>query len=438
MKKANRLDILFGISLLFLSIFLFWGVRFIPFHPDETSLLYQSRDFEALISDPLSLVWDSSNEGVQEQTYRELNPPLPKYILGIGRYIAGFDAEHVSVDWNWSLTWEENEQAGALPPFELLKAARIASTMMLPFSIIILYLCGKRMKDRETGFVAALTFGIHALVLLHGRRAMAEGTLLFSVSLFILSTFLGSKRPWLAGLASSLAVCSKLSAVALFPIGLLSAVWVTSEERPSIKKAFGNGSIFIAVFAIITFSLNPFLWTNPIKALNVIYQARLEFLAGQVELIRILAPNQVLDNPLQRLAVMLAHLFITKPQMAEVGNYLAYTAEIEKAYLAQPLHNFLRGMIGGAVMLLLAALGMSFSILERGSRNIQKTRMAVLLFSGTLVQSLALLWANPLPFQRYYIPLIPFICLWIGLGGSALLHMTHKYTSPRAKSAQNS
>jgi 4-amino-4-deoxy-L-arabinose transferase-like glycosyltransferase len=436
MKKANRMDILFGISMLFICIFLFWGVRFIPFHPDETSLLYQSRDFEKLFSDPLSLRWNRAKEGELDQTYRELNPPLPKYILAIGRILGGFNSKRVSVDWNWSRSWEENEQAGALPPIELLEAARSASTIMLLSAILILYFCGKWMKDRQAGYIAALAFGTHALVLLHGRRAMAEGTLLFSVSLVILGAFLGNRRPWLAGLSSSLAACSKLSAAALFPFGLLSVVWSTSEERLSTTKILRDLLIFITVFGITFFSLNPLLWTNPLGALKAIYQARLEFLEEQIDLIRVLAPDQVLDSPLQRLMVMLAHLFIASPQMAEAGNYSAQTSAIEKAYLAHPLHNLLRGMIGGAITLSLTALGMAFSFLERKGEDPQKTRMAGLLFAGTLIQSIALLWANPLPFQRYYVPLIPFICLWIGTGGSTLLHLFLKYAL-RNKASQD-
>jgi len=37
-----------------------------------------------------------------------------------------------------------------------------------------------------------------------------------------------------------------------------------------------------------------------------------------------------------------------------------------------------------------------------------------------LAEALALLWANPLPFQRYYLPLIPFVTLWGAFGVSGL------------------
>lgn len=418
MRKANHADLFFGLLLLAASSFFLWGIRLLPFHPDETSLLYQSRDLELLLAAPLSMAWDPTKEEELDQAYRELNPPLPKYVLGIGRSVAGFGPDFVSMDWNWSLTWEENEAAGALPAFELLKAARAASAMMLPLSMLILYLCGRALKNQNAGVIAALAFGLHALVLLHGRRAMAEGTLLFSVSLAMLSFFGASKRPWFAGLATSLAACSKLSAMALFPVGLFSALWILPGEGRSNRRAMQNGLVFIAVFLIAYLSLNPLLWSSPIQAFGALYRSRVQFLSEQVELIRMLAPNQILESPLERIAVMLAHLYLTEPQMAEVGNYLAQTAAMESAYLAQPFHNFSRGIIGGAAMLIFTGLGMAFSVLEVRSKDLHKIRRVTLLFAGTLVQSMALLWANPLPFQRYYVPLIPWICLWVGIGAS--------------------
>jgi len=48
----------FWVFWLLWTIFLIWGISLIPFHPDETSLLYQSRDFEILLSDPASLIWN--------------------------------------------------------------------------------------------------------------------------------------------------------------------------------------------------------------------------------------------------------------------------------------------------------------------------------------------------------------------------------------------
>jgi len=112
------------------------GLENIPFHPDESSLLFQSRDLEKITSDPLSMVWSADRIGEIDQTYRLLNPPFPKYIIGLGRVIAGYSSDDVDNDWDWSATWDENVASSALPEPKLLLGSRIATTLVLLFSVV--------------------------------------------------------------------------------------------------------------------------------------------------------------------------------------------------------------------------------------------------------------------------------------------------------------
>ena len=43
-----------------LTIYYFGGLAQVPFHPDESTQIYMSSDFDQLLSDPLSLTWDQS------------------------------------------------------------------------------------------------------------------------------------------------------------------------------------------------------------------------------------------------------------------------------------------------------------------------------------------------------------------------------------------
>ncbi|MFH1633237.1 MAG: hypothetical protein ABIG63_04395 [Chloroflexota bacterium] len=98
MKRFLQTDWPFVILLIPLTIFYLWGLRFVPFHPDESTQLYMSSDFESLFSNPASLFWDPDREDDPRQRYRELDAPLTKYILGLGRVIAGQPA--LPVDWD--------------------------------------------------------------------------------------------------------------------------------------------------------------------------------------------------------------------------------------------------------------------------------------------------------------------------------------------------
>jgi 4-amino-4-deoxy-L-arabinose transferase-like glycosyltransferase len=415
MKYFDRADLYAGILIVCIAVILLMGVHFVPFHPDETSLLYQSRDLEVLLSDPLSLAYDPNRTGELDQTYRALNPPLPKYLLAIGRRIAGYGSESVSVDWNWSQTWEENKSAGAIPDSDLLDASRTASTVMVVIGLIVIYLVGKKSTDRISGMAALLFLGMNALVLLHGRRAMSEGVLIFGVSLAILGIIEGHRRPWLAGLGTAIAACTKLSAAALAPVGLISVFWLSDIECRKSGKHLRRAAIFLITFALVYIALNPFTWLNPIGAIQAQWHERTHFLQAQVETIEALAPNQILNDPTQRLGVMLAHLFISEPQFAEVGNYLENTAASQEIYLSDPFHKLFRGLLGGGLMFALTLLGVAQTGVRLRSLSTNRKRILSLLLLGSIVQAIALLWANPLPFQRYYVPMIPFISLWMAI-----------------------
>jgi 4-amino-4-deoxy-L-arabinose transferase-like glycosyltransferase len=429
-KVISSLNKIFIPIFALLAILLFTGISLIPFHPDEVSLLYQSRDFEQLFTNPMNLAYKPERDGEIDQTYRAMNPPLPKYILAIGRLLAGYDSQSVSVDWNWSLTWNQNEAAGALPDPDLLNASRTASTVMVLLTLPILYLCGKKIKNSTLGISAVLLLGTHSLVLLHGRRAMAEGTLLFGISLAILGVLEGNKRPWLAGIGTAVAACSKMSAAALAPVGFLSVLWLSSDQMDKKKTRIQNSILFVTTFLAIYFLLNPFLWSNPIEAFQSQWYERTQFLQGMIEEMESLSPNQILNRPLDRAVVMVANLFITDPQFAEVGNYIANTSPSEKIYLAHFQNNLFRGWAAGILMITLTVSGIVSFGIDMSKSGFQRHRRISLLLIASIIQTISLIWANPLSFQRYAIPLVPFICLWIGYFIALIIDRIKQATSP--------
>ena len=78
-----RNDGLFWLLFLLIGGFMLWGARLVPFHPDESTYLYMSSDFEVLFEKPASLAWNSAQENNPRQLYRLLNPPLTHYVLGM-------------------------------------------------------------------------------------------------------------------------------------------------------------------------------------------------------------------------------------------------------------------------------------------------------------------------------------------------------------------
>jgi len=200
--KVTRSRILshwpFLLLLFIITAFHLWGLNLVPFHPDESTYLYMSSDFDQFIESPLSLTWQTNQESNDKQRYRALDAPLTRYLIGLGRSTFGQPA--LSVDWDWSKSWEENRRAGAFPDSRLLSISRLTITLLLPFSLIFIYLTAHNLAGGSVGLSSAIFLGINALTLTHARRAMAEGALLFSISFFMWSLSIGlNHHPFLCG-----------------------------------------------------------------------------------------------------------------------------------------------------------------------------------------------------------------------------------------------
>lgn len=415
MRAYLRAHWLFLILLIFLSGFYFGGLNIVPFHPDESTQLYMSSDFEKLFQKPISMAWDPEKEETPQQRYRKLDAPITKYLLGLGRFIK--ELRPLTADWNWSKSWEENKRTGALPSSGLLHTGRTSITLLIPLSLTLIYTIGNKLGGRLTGFSSMVFLGLHPLILLHARRAMAEGALVFGILFFLWGVIYARKYPWLTVIAFAIAFNAKQSAGALLPLGLLAVNFpFQNKNTQDIKTISFNIIQFVGTFTLITFLLNPLLWSSPLKASQAAWQARQQLLSEQVYLQELLLPEQVLHSPSQRSIVILAHLFVAPPQFAEVGNYVNHTTEAEIAYLNTPGHVLLRGLVSGGMLLFITLFGLTIANIRGKKMMPSQNRIRVLVLLGTLFQLIGMISAIPLPFQRYSIPLVPFACLWAGYG----------------------
>ena len=398
---------------LVVSLFVLGGLADVPFHPDESTYLYMSSDLELFLQDPLSMLYNPATPDDARQRYRMLDAPLTRLTVGVARRLAGYAA--LPTDWNWRRTWEVNVAAGALPAPVLLLAGRVGTSLLGLLALICLYQTGRRMDRPLTGLLAAGLLALNALYLLHARRAMAEGPMLFGICLALWGFMDGERRPWLAGLGAAVALNAKQSTLALLPVGLLAVVWLV-ETSPALRwrRRLSNALQYLLVLSLLTFALNPWLWRQPVVALRAAVAERNKLLALQVADMNRIAPQQVLDTPGERLLAVTAQLFLTPPSFAEVGNYHLATASAEAAYLSKPLHSLLRGTVGGVVLLVLFLLGMALALANLRRVNPSQRRILTLVLLAGGLQLAAIVAAVPLAWQRYAIPLLPFVCLWAG------------------------
>lgn len=414
MSLILRRHWVFVLLLLLISAFYLSGVSQVPFHPDESTFLYMSAEYDRLISHPTRMAWDSSAELTPILRYRMIDAPLTRYMLGLGFSI--FNLEPPQADWDWSASWEENQAAGALPNPGLLLAGRLLVASLFPLSLVLLYLIGLKLDGRLLGILAVILLSTHPLILLHTRRAMAEGPLLFTLLLALYALLSADRFPFLAGLAFGLALNAKQSAGLLLPAGLAAASWITFPVPHRLRKILANLLLFSLGFGLLTLMLNPFLWLSPVKAVQAAVSLRQDLVSRQVADFEGIAPSQVLESPTQRVAVALAQLYIAPPVFSEAGNYTQFTNPAEAEYSAPAVNNLGRGpLVAGIIMgfTLIGLAGFSRRLIF-GTFSVR--RQAALLLLAFALTSIGIILLVPLAWQRYYVPLILFIAIFAGMG----------------------
>ncbi len=401
------------------------GLAGVPFHPDESTQLYMSADIDTLFSRPADLFWSADHQQDARQNYRELDAPLARYLIGVGRTIDGLPA--LPVDWDWSKSWEANQAAGALPDAQLLLVGRLSVALLFPFSLFFIFQSSRAIGGTFMGWTALLLLASNALVLLHTRRAMAEGGLIFTISLFLWMLTKPVKPAWLIAIAAALVFCSKQSAGVLVLVGLAFVLWKDVQSKHSTQKLIINLALYSLVFIGVIVLLNPFLWSNPVQASLAALRARQDLLHNQVAALGAVRPDQVLESLPLRVLGLVAQLFINKPAVADIGNYIVQTQSAEAAYFSSPFNQILRGFIGGCVLLVLSLSGFILATIRSIKSNSSSQMLIVLFLLSTLLIFITLIWFLPIPWQRYYLPLVPFTCIWAAYFLSKLISLIPRF-----------
>lgn len=416
-KKYVFLSLLISL----LSGYFIWGAASVPFHPDESTYLFMSSDFELWLSQPLSLVFNPENAQDERQRYRLIDAPLTRYYLGFVHYLFGLEA--LRTDWNWSADWNENLAAGAVPDPGLLRTSRIGISLLFPFCLFLIFLLGREIQGDLTGVLAVLFLGLNTLMFVHNRRAMTEAWLTLGILLTLWGTLKSEQGPWIAGLGLGIAFAAKHTAILLLPVVSLVIIWPAWQNRIRITCTFRNLLQFGAIFLIVTILVNPVFWREPWKAGQAAWQERTQLVAQQ-------AADMPLDSTINgwqsiplRLGATLTNLYLAPPAFYELGNYTTETAQSEAAYLKIPGHSMLRNPIGASVFLFLTLFGLMTSLREYKWLSCRQKKAQSILWLAGLLILLGILFLVPMPWQRYVMPLVPFSCLWMAY---ALAHLLSK------------
>lgn len=398
------------VAVIVLSIAYFAGLSSVPFHPDESTQIFMSRDIDQFLQQPSQFFWSAGKSEDLWHIYHLLDAPMTRYLIGLGRKI-NHNIQPLPSDWNWSASWEENQKAGAIPDFRLLLTSRVSTSIFFPFSCLLIFLIGMKLGGKKTGWLAMLLFAGNSLVLIHSRRAMAESVLIFFVLLTIFLIIKSPPNSWILGISTALAFNSKQSAIVLFIWGFICLL-LFNTKAVNWKAGLIKTVQFSLTFLCLTFILNPFLWKSPLKAAAAALNARQALVEAQVHTFYQGSPDQVLSYSGERLVGIIANLYIAPPQIAEVGNYIQDTQKSANQYLSNPFNHLFTGFLGGGILLFLSLVGFSLLCLRSIKNNGEEYNSPALLCIGSLLQIIFNLAFIPLSFQRYVIPLVPFVCIF--------------------------
>lgn len=422
---SNRAVI--AVWLLALAVFVMAGVPVVSFHGDEGMQIWMSHDYATafIYKEPQRLMSDGPYDIGTEEEMRILNGSINRYAIGLSWHLAGYTNGDLPTPpgWDWGADYDTNVATNHRSPDALLHVSRISSALFLALSVWVMFGIGWQFGGPLVAWLASGLYALNPVILLNGRRAMMEGSmLLFGLLAVFVAVTIARKRAQGAGglwrwwaalaLAGGLAMASKHNAIA-FVIGAFGWILLTElmgrryRELPvTLLKLAVSGALAFALFV----ALSPALWYDTPARLGDLLEARTKLMSLQV------AAHTSGPMPMsQRIEYIFTQPFIAPAQHFEVAAWNGYTTITDEVarYMNSPISGWQFGPVVGLLLTLLVPVGVIASF-----RQEITVRSGVVLW---LAASMALLLVNPLPWQRYYLPLIPVYTLLASLGLRALV-----------------
>jgi hypothetical protein len=425
-----------------LCAYILAGIPTASFHGDEAMQIHMSRDYATALLDgaPDRLLNSGPFPIDSDPHLRIINGSVNRYTIGLAWHMAGYNADDLppSPGWDWGLSYEDGVATGHRPDDALLAVTRLPSALLLCASVVVMFGIGRLYGGRLPAYLASGLYALHPVILLNGRRAMQEGSMLcFGLLVVLVAAVIAQRRsrgdaaPWwlwlLLVLSGALTLASKHSGIVFVGVALL---WVLVAEGagqrrwlPLLAQLFVSGVLIVALFV----ALSPALWSDPVARFGDLLYLRDELLNIQV------AIDPVAPMSLgQRLLEIARQPFIAPAvhyELSSWGQSAVYLEEVARS-AASLLAGIPFGLVLGVPLTLLAVLGAGVAF-----RRVRRP-----LYVGLLVwlaANIAVLLLNPLPWQRYYLSLIPVAVVLSAIGASTLRRAIADRFAQRGSSSVN-
>jgi 4-amino-4-deoxy-L-arabinose transferase-like glycosyltransferase len=430
--------------LIALMAFVVAGLPLATMHGDEAMQIYMSRDYATAFIDrtPERLLIYPPYYIDSDEQLRILNGSVNRYLIGLSWHLAGFTVDDLppAPGWDWGMSYARNVETDHRPPDALLFASRASSTLLLAASVPLVFALSGYFGGRLAAYIASGLYALNPAVLLNGRRAMQEGSLLFFGLLTVWVAAMIVQRIntkggrvgigwWLAlGATAGLTLVSKHSGAVFVAAACgwvaLAAVLAGARQAQAQLRGLAYAAV---VGAALFIGLSPALWSDPAARLNDLRAVRTELLNIQIA-IDPAAPTSI---P-QRVADIVTQPFLAPPMhyetesWAEAAQETPFRDEIAR-YMNSPLSGWQMSILG-----ILPTLATVAGVVAAARSRERAKNIGLLVWFALTALSLL---ANPLPWQRYYLPLIPLACILAGVGMVAALAWRARWTQPESTSA---
>ena len=181
------------------------GAATVPFHGDESTTIWMSRDYDTAIlhGDFDAIEYQAPPRRTTEQHMRIITSNVSKIAMGAAWSSIGLNTNDVNDQWVWGLDMQWNGENGHIPSNRLLTISRLTSAWMMAFSLVFITAMGRAVGSTilshplaiaASSWGATLLYTLHPAILVNGRRAMFEGGFLLGLTAIAWATSSGAVR----------------------------------------------------------------------------------------------------------------------------------------------------------------------------------------------------------------------------------------------------
>ncbi len=412
--------------LLALMLYIVAGITLTPVHGDEFMQMSMARDvFYMAQGNWNRLAYTPPVPSDPEQYLRMINGTINKDLIGIVWLLNGRTVTSLPGIYAWEMPFDWNVQKGNVPSIDAVQLARLPSALLTALGVIPMFFLGWQLRLRSLAYPAALLYTLHPVILLNGRRAMMEGSLILTTLLTIswllalivaehsanADGFMRQLPFWarysVLGLLAGLAVASKYTGLVVIGAALAAALLAALARDRSWRPLVWTG--LSLVVAILTwFVLNPGYWNNPIGGVIDSFKTRADLLEFQSN-----TPLRY-NSVGERAGALITEPFLTPPQYYEAPGWDDVVKDQVLANEQSSLDGWDWGplmQVVGVALSLLAGIGLFALVYDAFHRNL--IAWTILIWAlATALYSLAI----PFGWQRYYLPWILVVILFAATG----------------------